>query len=158
MKNMLYAVIGLMILITEIAISNKFPIFGTTVDLLLIYTIILSIKTDVKTNVIVVVALGFIKDIMIGLNFGVNIAILVMVAMVIRFTKDKIYEYQYLYPIVMISLGTIIQGFSYAAVTAIYYQNLAASVIFLLMAKKVLLNCAFGLLIYESTCSAFDKI
>lgn len=158
MKNMLYVVIGLMILIIEIAIFNKFPVFGTTVDLLLIYTVILSRKTDVKTNVIVVIALGFMKDILIGLNFGVNIAILIMVAMVIRFTKDKIYEYQYLYPIVMISMGTIIQCLSYVAVSAIYYNSLTVSAIFLLMLKKVLLNCAFGLLIYESTCSAFDKI
>ncbi|MGB5822777.1 MAG: hypothetical protein WBH44_01790 [Proteocatella sp.] len=158
MKNMLYVVIGLIVLIIEIAIANKFPIFGGTVDLLLIYTIILSRKTDVKTNFIVVVTLGFIKDILIGLKFGVNIAILVMVAMVIRFTKDKIYEYQYLYPIVMISMGTVIQCLSQAAVSAVYYNSFTIPAIMGLIVKKVLLNCAFGLLIYESTCSALDKI
>lgn len=158
MKNILYIIMGLIVLIIEIAIANKFPISGATVDLLLIYTIILSKKTDVKTNFIVVIALGFIKDILIGSKFGVNIAILVMVAAVMRFTRDKIYEYRHIYPIVMISAGTLIQCISYAGVSAIYYNALTLPAILVLILKKVILNCAFGLLVYESTCNAFEKI
>lgn len=158
MKNTLYIVVGLIVLMIEIAVTNQLPVFGVTVDLLLIFTIILSRKSDVKTNIIVVVALGFIKDVLIGLKFGVNIVILVMVAVAIRFTRDKIYEYRYLYPVILITIGTLIACLSYAAISAVYYNALAIPAMMVLIIKKVVLNCAFGLLVYESTCSAFDKI
>ncbi|MBP7907690.1 MAG: rod shape-determining protein MreD, partial [Proteocatella sp.] len=65
MKNILYILAGLLILIAEIAVTNKFPIFGATPDLLLVYIVILSRNTDAKSNFIVAAALGFIKDILI---------------------------------------------------------------------------------------------
>ena len=86
MKNILYILAGLLILIAEIAVANKFPIFGATPDLLLVYIVILSRNTDAKSNFIVAAALGFIKDILIGLRFGANIIIFCVVAVVIRFT------------------------------------------------------------------------
>lgn len=51
--------------------------------------VILSRNTDAKSNFIVAAALGFIKDILIGLRFGANIIIFCVVAFVIRFTKTR---------------------------------------------------------------------
>ena len=158
MKNILYIVVGLLILIAEIAVTNKFPIFGATPDLLLVYIVILSRNTDAKSNFIVAAALGFIKDILIGLRFGANIIIFCVVAVVIRFTKDKIFEYRYLYPSVMIALGTIIQVSVQAGVSQIFFSSVSFSAFMILLAKKAILNCIFGLLIYEPACNAFEKI
>ena len=158
MKNILYILAGLLILIAEIAVANKFPIFGATPDLLLVYIVILSRNTDAKSNFIVAAALGFIKDILIGLRFGANIIIFCVVAFVIRFTKDKIFEYRYLYASVMIALGTIIQVSVQAGVSQILFSSVSFSAFMILLSKKVILNCIFGLLIYEPACSAFEKI
>ncbi|WP_028829441.1 rod shape-determining protein MreD [Proteocatella sphenisci] len=158
MKNILYIAVGLIILIAEIAIANKFPIFGATPDLLLVYIIILSKNTDAKANFIVAVTLGFIKDVLIGLKFGVNIIVLCAVSVFIRFAKDKIYEYIYIYPSIMITLGTIIQILVHAGISQVFFSSITLSTLLVLIVKKSIINCVLGLLIYEPACKAFDKI
>lgn len=158
MKNILYILAGLLILILEISITNDYPIFGVNIDLLLVYIVILSKNTDAKSNFIVASALGFLKDILIGLKFGTNIIILVLVSVLIRFTKDKIYEYRNIYPAVLIILGTIIQCVGYFIVANIYYTGSDLSMFSLILLKKVILNCILGIVVYESACNVFDKI
>lgn len=158
MKNILYILAGLLILILEISITNDYPIFGVNIDLLLVYIVILSKNTDAKSNFIVASALGFLKDILIGLKFGTNIIILVLVSVLIRFTKDKIYEYRNIYPAVLIILGTIIQCVGYFIVANIYYTGSDLSMFSLILFKKVILNCILGIVVYESACNVFDKI
>ena len=158
MKNILYILAGLLILILEISITNDYPIFGVNIDLLLVYIVILSKNTDAKSNFIVASALGFLKDILIGLKFGTNIIILVLVSVLIRFTKDKIYEYRNIYPAVLIILGTVIQCLGYFVVANIYYTGSDLSMFSLILFKKVILNCILGIVVYESACNVFDKI
>lgn len=158
MKNILYILAGLLILILEISITNDYLIFGVNIDLLLVYIVILSKNTDAKSNFIVASALGFLKDILIGLKFGTNIIILVLVSVLIRFTKDKIYEYRNIYPAVLIILGTIIQCVGYFIVANIYYTGSDLSMFSLILFKKVILNCILGIVVYESACNVFDKI
>ena len=158
MKNILYILAGLLILILEISITNDYPIFGVNIDLLLVYIVILSKNTDAKSNFIVASALGFLKDILIGLKFGTNIIILVLVSVLIRFTKDKIYEYRNIYPAVLIILGTVIQCLGYFLVANIYYTGSDLSMFSIILLKKVILNCILGIVVYESACNVFDKI
>jgi len=158
MKNILYIAAGLIILIAEIAVANKFPIFGATPDFLLVYIIILSKNTDVKANFIVACTLGFIKDVLIGLKFGINIIVLCTVSVFIRFTKDKIYEYRYIYPSIMIILGTTIQILVQAGVSQVFFSSVTLSTLLVLVVKKSIINCVLGFLIYEPACKAFDKI
>lgn len=158
MKNILYILAGLLILILEISITNDYPIFGVNIDLLLVYIVILSKNTDAKSNFIVASALGFLKDILIGLKFGTNIIILVLVSVLIRFTKDKIYEYRNIYPAVLIILGTVIQCLGYFVVANIYYTGSDLSMFSIILLKKVILNCIVGIVVYESACNVFDKI
>ena len=158
MKNILYILAGLLILILEISITNSYPIWGVNIDLLLVYIVILSKNTDAKSNFIVASSLGFLKDILIGLKFGTNIIILVLVSILVRFTKDKIYEYRNIYPAVLIILGTIIQCVGYFLVANIYYTGSGWSVFFLILLKKSILNSILGIVIYESACNVFDKI
>lgn len=158
MKNILYILAGLLILILEISITNDYPIFGVNIDLLLVYIVILSKNTDAKSNFIVASALGFLKDILIGLKFGTNIIILVLVSVLIRFTKDKIYEYRNIYPAVLIILGTVIQCLGYFVVANIYYTGSDLSMFSIILLKKVILNCILGIVVYESACNVFDKI
>ncbi len=158
MKNILYILVGFLILILEISVTNNYPILGINLDLLLVYIIILSVNTDAKSNFITAVALGFFKDILIGLKFGTNIVILLLVVAVIRFTKDKIYEYRNIYPIVLITIGSVIQCICYFVISNIYFTGTEMNVFFLILLKKTVLNCVLGIMFYESACNVFDKI
>ncbi|MGL5258127.1 MAG: rod shape-determining protein MreD [Proteocatella sp.] len=158
MKNILYIFVGLLILILEISVANSYPIWGVNLDLLLIYVIILSKNTDAKSNFIVAVALGFFKDILIGLKFGVNIIILILVSALVRFTKDKIYEYRHIYPIILITIGTFIQCICYFAAANIWYSGAELSLFSVIFMKKLILNSILGIFVYESSCNIFDKI
>lgn len=158
MKNILYIFVGLLILILELSVANSYPIWGINLDLVLIYVIILSKNTDAKSNFIVAIALGFFKDILIGLKFGVNIIILILVSALVRFTKDKIYEYRHIYPIVLIALGTFVQCICYFVVANIWYSGAELSLLSVIFIKKFILNSILGIFVYESSCNIFDKI
>ena len=158
MKNILYILVGLLILILEISVTNNYPILGVNLDLLLVYIIILSVNTDAKSNFITAGALGFFKDILIGLKFGTNIVIMLLVVAVIRFTKDKIYEYRNIYPAVLITIGSIIQCICYFLISNMYYTGVEMNIFFLILLKKTILNCILGIVFYESACNVFDKI
>lgn len=158
MKILVYALIGLVVLLIELGVTNHFLIFGVTIDLLLIFTILMSQKTDFKTNIFVALILGGIKDIIVSTVFGVNIVIMALTVFLIRSAKDKIYENRIWTPIVMITLGTIGNTLVYYLASLVFYNGVLISGLFIVTFKSIILNLIISLFIRTPFMKLFNQL
>lgn len=158
MKNAFYVVLGLLVMIIELSVTNKFPFMGVTADLFILYVMILSLETDAKTNFIVVVILGFIKDILLGTVLGINIAAFVVTTFVVRFAKDKIYDKRIIYPLIMMITATIIQSTVFGVSSMMFFNGLAFDTFLTVAGSKIVLNGIICLMVYAPLRNLFSKI
>lgn len=158
MKILVYALIGLVVLLIELGVTNHFLIFGVTIDLLLIFTILMSQKTDFKTNIFVALILGGIKDIIVSTVFGVNIVIMALTVFLIRSAKDKIYENRIWTPIVMIALGTVGNTLVYYLASLVFYNGVLISGLFIVTFKSIILNLIISLFIRTPFMKLFNQL
>lgn len=88
MKKVLFCLLGIVFMIIENSIINYIDIFGISFNLVFIYVIIIFFYLDELEGGIIVVIIGFIKDIIVGGIFGVNVLILFIIVYVIGYMRD----------------------------------------------------------------------
>ena len=92
MKKFLLCLLGILLVIVEISITNYIDIFNVSFNLLIIYITIISLYLD-KTEVSIIGAIiGIVKDIAVGGIFGVNALILFTVGYGISLLRNEIYK------------------------------------------------------------------
>jgi rod shape-determining protein MreD len=92
MKKILLCLLGILLVIVEMSITNYIDIFNVSFNLLIIYITIISLYLD-KTEVSIIGAIiGIVKDIVVGGIFGVNALILFTVGYGISLLRNEIYK------------------------------------------------------------------
>ena len=92
MKKFLLCLLGILLVIVEMSITNYIDIFNVSFNLLIIYITIISLYLD-KTEVSIIGAIiGIVKDIAVGGIFGVNALILFTVGYGISLLRNEIYK------------------------------------------------------------------
>ncbi len=92
MKKVLLCLLGILLVIVEMSITNYIDIFNVSFNLLIIYITIISLYLD-KTEVSIIGAIiGIVKDIVVGGIFGVNALILFTVGYGISLLRNEIYK------------------------------------------------------------------
>ena len=88
MKKVLLCLLGILLVLVEMSITNYIDIFNVSFNLLTIYITIISLYLD-ETDASII---GLVKDIVVGGIFGVNALILFTIGYGISFLKNKIYK------------------------------------------------------------------
>lgn len=92
MKKVLLCLLGILLVIVEMSITNYIDIFNVSFNLLIIYITIISLYLD-KTEISIIGAIiGIVKDIVVGGIFGVNALILFTVGYGISLLRNEIYK------------------------------------------------------------------
>jgi rod shape-determining protein MreD len=92
MKKVLLCLLGILLVIVEMSITNYIDIFNVSFNLVIIYITIISLYLD-KTEVSIIGAIiGLVKDMAIGGIFGVNGLILFTVGYGISLLRNEIYK------------------------------------------------------------------
>lgn len=92
MKKVLLCLLGILLVIVEMSITNYIDIFNVSFNLLTIYITIISLYLDETDVSIIGAMIGFVKDMTVGGIFGVNALILFIIGYGISFLKNKIYK------------------------------------------------------------------
>ena len=90
MKKILLCLLGILLVIVEMSITNYIDLFNVSFNLVIIYITIISLNLD-KTEVSIIGAIiGLVKDMAVGGIFGVNGLILFTVGYGISKVKNEI--------------------------------------------------------------------
>lgn len=92
MKKVLLCLLGILLVLVEMSITNYIDIFNVSFNLLTIYITIISLYLDETDASIIGAIIGLVKDIVVGGIFGVNVLILFTIGYGISFLKNKIYK------------------------------------------------------------------
>ena len=76
MKKVLLCLLGILLVLVEMSITNYIDIFNVSFNLLTIYITIISLYLDETDASIIGAIIGLVKDIAVGGIFGVNALIL----------------------------------------------------------------------------------
>lgn len=147
MKRIVLTLIGLLVIILELTLSNKFKILGTNLNLLFVYAIALALNVDTKTDYTCIVILGFVYDLLISRYFGVNLIILLALTALARVLIDKLYE-EKLWSVVVILIISSAIFFTYQfLVNQILYVPQEIAFFPRLLWRNVLSNTVAGVLL-----------
>ena len=92
MKKILLCILGFFIIILQNSIINYLSVFGMTINIVLIYLVIISLYLDELESGIIGAVLGIILDSSVGGLFGSNGLIFFGVAYMVSYIKDKVYK------------------------------------------------------------------
>lgn len=92
MKKVLLCLLGILLVLVEMSITNYIDIFNVSFNLLTIYITIISLYLDETDASIIGAIIGLVKDIVVGGIFGFNALILFTIGYGISFLKNKIYK------------------------------------------------------------------
>ena len=92
MKKVLLCLLGILLVLVEMSITNYIDIFNVSFNLLTIYITIISLYLDETDASIIGAIIGLVKDIVVCGIFGVNALILFTIGYGISFLKNKIYK------------------------------------------------------------------
>ena len=88
MKKVLLCILGFFIIILQNSIINYLSVFGMTINIVLIYLVIISLYLDELESGIIGAILGLILDSSVGGIFGANALIFFAIAILIRLSKN----------------------------------------------------------------------
>ena len=92
MKKVLLCILGFFIIILQNSIINYLSVFGMTINIVLIYLVIISLYLDELESGIIGAILGLILDSSVGGIFGANALIFFAIAYMVSYIKDKVYN------------------------------------------------------------------
>ncbi|MFI3209684.1 MAG: rod shape-determining protein MreD [Peptostreptococcaceae bacterium] len=159
MKKVIVFLIGILIIIIENSITNYINIFGTSINLILIYTIIISLYFDKFEVSIIGALLGLFKDALITAVFGVNGLILFTVSYLISNLKEKVYKESNLTIFTLVFLTTLLDSLINLIITVIMF-NLYGIIINII--KSIVLipinNAIVGVLLFNAFRPVISKL
>lgn len=150
MKKVLLCVLGFLLVIVEMSITNYIEIFNVSFNLITIYITIISLYLDEIDASIIGALIGFVKDIAIGGVFGVNALSLFAIGYGISFLKNKIYKESNITIFVLVFIASVFDSMINIITSILIYNTYG---ILNLLIKGVLniplLNSTLSVLIYN---------
>mgnify|MGYP001018766919 CR=1 FL=1 len=152
MKKILLCILGFFIIILQNSIINYLSVFGMTINIVLIYLVIISLYLDELESGIIGAVLGIILDSSVGGLFGSNGLIFFGLAYMVSYIKDKVYKES---PIMIftIILGTtfIYCGISFLLARVLYktIYNVCQLTSIIKIVVVPIINSLIGILVYK---------
>ena len=148
MKRILLCILGIFIIIIQNSIINYLSIFGMTINLVLIYLVIISLYLEELESGIIGAILGIILDSSVGGVFGSNALILFALSYMVSYMRDKVYKESLVMIFTIILISTLIYcGCSFLLAKNLYNVCNFTSIIKIIVVP--ILNSLVGLLIYK---------
>ena len=112
MKNILYVITGLIIVVFSNTILNgiNLSFFSIRPNLTLIYLTYLSIYIGINRASIIGLILGLIIDITVGKYFGLYSLLFFLLGLVYGSIKDKVFKENILTIIILVALATLVEN------------------------------------------------
>lgn len=148
MKRILLCILGFLIVIIQNSIINYLSIFGMTINIVLIYLVIISLYLGELESGIIGAILGIILDSSTGGIFGSNALIFFVLSYMVSYLRDKIYKESTIM-IFTIILGTtlIYCGASFLFAKSLYNVCKFTSIIKIIVVP--IINSLVGILVYK---------
>ena len=148
MKRVLLCILGVFIIILQNSIINYLSIFGMTINIVLIYLVIISLYLEQLESGIIGAILGLVLDASVGGIFGSNALILFVLSYTVSYLRDKVYR-ESLVMIFTIILGAtlIYNGASFLFAKSLYNVCKFTSIIKIVGLPVV--NSLVGIILYK---------
>ena len=148
MKKILLCILGFFIIILQNSIINYLSVFGMTINIVLIYLVIISLYLDELESGIIGAVLGIILDSSVGGLFGSNGLIFFGLAYMVSYVKDKVYKESPIMIFTIILGATFIYcGLSFLLSKTIYNVCQLTSIIKIVVVP--IINSLIGILVYK---------
>lgn len=148
MKRILLCILGFLIIIIQNSIINYLSIFGMTINIVLIYLVIISLYLGELESGIIGAILGIILDSSVGGVFGSNALIFFVLSYMVSYLKDKIYKESLIMIFTIILLTTFIYcGCSFLLAKSLYNVCKFTSIIKIIVVP--IINSLVGILVYK---------
>lgn len=145
MKKIVITLMGLILILIQLTITNRLKPLGVSIDLLLIYAVIMAVYLDTKTNYICVSILGIVQDSLISTVVGVNLVVLLLTTYVVKLFIDLLHE-EKLWSIALLFLfASLISVSIHFLVNQIFFVALGHEQYLNILLKKTALNIGIGL-------------
>lgn len=145
MKKIVITLMGLILILIQLTITNRLKPLGVSIDLLLIYAVIMAVYLDTKTSYICVSILGIVQDSLISTVVGVNLVILLLTTYVVKLFIDLLHE-EKLWSIALLFLfASLISVSIHFLVNQIFFVALGHEQYLNILLKKTALNIGIGL-------------
>ena len=145
MKKILLCILGFFIIILQNSIINYLSVFGMTINIVLIYLVIISLYLDELESGIIG---AIILDSSVGGLFGSNGLIFFGLAYMVSYIKDKVYKESPIMIFTIILGATFIYcGLSFLLSKTIYNVCQLTSIIKIVVVP--IINSLIGILVYK---------
>ena len=143
MKKILLCILGFFIIILQNSIINYLSVFGMTINIVLIYLVIISLYLDELESGIIGAVLGIILDSSVGGLFGSNGLIFFGLAYMVSYIKDKVYKES------PIMIFTIILGATLSFLLSKTIYNVCQLTSIIKIVVVPIINSLIGILVYK---------
>ncbi|SMB92160.1 rod shape-determining protein MreD [Desulfonispora thiosulfatigenes DSM 11270] len=113
MKVAILFLVAFISLILESTVFNEFTLLKIKPDLLLIYVSLFALQKGSKKGASFGFGIGLLEDLFMAKFIGMNALVKAIVGFGIGFLEKRIYKENFLVPIIMVMVGTIIAGFGF---------------------------------------------
>lgn len=148
MKKIVLSIFGIILIILELSVFNKFSIMGVNLNLLLIYCIILATNVDGRTHYICVALVGSIYDILISPIFALNMIWMLLMSALTRFIMDRLYEDRIWSLVIILLLTTSLTVLYSFSLDWLFFVPYRISFLVDVIGKSVLVNTIAGLFLW----------
>ena len=148
MKRILLCILGIFIIIIQNSIINYLSIFGMTINIVLIYLVIISLYLGELESGIIGAILGIVLDSSVGGVFGANALILFLISYTVSYFRNKVYkESPVMIFTIILAMTFIYCGVSFLFAKSLYNVCKFASIIKIIVVP--IANALIGVLIYK---------
>lgn len=113
MRVLVLAVLVLISVILEGTVLHSFAIYGVKLDLLLIWVVLFAFLEGPVRGFKYGFLIGFVEDLVTGKFFGLHTLTKMITGFIIGTLEPKIFKENYLVPIVVVFLGTLLNELLY---------------------------------------------
>lgn len=159
MKNFILVFLGIILIILENSILNYIDIFDISINIVLIYVSIIPLYSKKIEGAFIGLALGFIKDILIGKFWGLNAIILFLIGYGYGILKDKIFKDSISTVVILVCFSSIFESVIKFVFMNNFFNN--ENIMFFIYKGIILipsLNVVLTLLIYNFLIDFIKKI
>ncbi|MDR0879531.1 MAG: rod shape-determining protein MreD [Clostridioides sp.] len=152
MKKFLLCAIGVVCILIQNSILNYIDIFGFSINLLLIYVVVISLYLDELEAGVIAGALGLISDATVGGVFGINALILFTIGYVIALNREKLYKDSKSTIVVFIIIATLFDSVLNIASSSVLYHHYGIITLAVKgLAVAPVVNAVVGIILYILT-------
>ena len=158
MKKIVVTLAGLILIIVQLSITNRFRPIGVSIDFLLIYAVIMAMYLDTKTNYICIVILSIIYDSLISTIPGISLSIMLLITYIVKILIDFLHEEKTWSIALLFFLSSFISVSLYFLANQLFFVAQTWNRFTHVLMMKSILNLVVGILMTLAIRPAFNHI